>query len=313
MQNAPLPSPGAAEALADNPGFADLIRALAAAPDAPETRAAASVAPAVLDAIRRHRRGAFLRRLLGPASAAAAAAAVLAVLFLAQRPGPQTATSEPGRDAFPPALASSGPAPAPAGAREEIAPDLASDGLPALLAAQRPDGSWAPACGGETLAPAATGLAMLRLVSCDAPGRDAALARAASWLRSQQNADGSFGAAAAPNVAAYNLALPAAALLRLYETGAYSELFTPIDGAVSSIRARLARNGDRLTRGDVWLASALALADRLEWDDAHSGDLRRALRRIDASGDARLASVADAASLADKREALIALFRDARI
>ncbi|MBQ6103413.1 MAG: hypothetical protein IJL06_07050, partial [Kiritimatiellae bacterium] len=85
--------------------------------------------------------------------------------------------------------------------------------------------------------------------------------------------------------------------------------FTPIDGAVGAVRARLAAEprGRGVPQGDLWLASALALADALDWTDAHSGALRRALLRIDGSGDERLASVAAAPTLAAKREALLRL------
>ena len=78
---------------------------------------------------------------------------------------------------------------------------------------------------------------------------------------------------------------------------------------MGAVRARLAAEprGAGVPQGEVWLAAALALADSLEWSDAHSGDLRRALLRIDGSGDARLASVAAAPTLAAKREALLRL------
>ena len=278
---------GAAQALSDNPDFADLVRALAAAPDrAP----AVSVAPRVLAAIRWRRR---LRR-----AAAAAAAAVALVAAGAPRLGdgaPQAAGPQPEACDLQPATLA-------------VQPATLHRGEAALVAAaQRPDGSWAPSCGEEALAPAATGLAMLRLAATGDPAFEPALRRAAAWLRAHQNADGSFGAAA-PNVAAHNVGIPALALLRLYETGAYPELFTPIDGAVAAVRARLAQGtAPSVTRGDAWLASALAVADMLEWTDRFGGDLRRALLRIDASGDVRFAAVAAAPSLEAKRAALLDL------
>lgn len=129
------------------------------------------------------------------------------------------------------------------------------------------------------------------------PAAAAALARGAAWLRAHQNADGSFGAAPADTAAGrYNLALSAAALLRLYEAGGRSDLFTPIDGAVGAIRASLAASPAG-GAADVPLASALALADSLEWPDAAAGDLRRAMRRLGTEG----------ATFAAKRDALARL------
>ena len=303
----PMNTPGLQDALADNPGCADLLRALAAAPDRPPAR---SVAPAVLAAARRDLRLRAARRaLLASAAAAAVAAAFLLV------PGTSPAPAAPS----PAALAANGTpaAPSPRGLPPKAGGGVIQHSafgiqhsLSALAASQRPDGSWAPESGGEALAPAATGLAILRLVASGDPSFEPALQRAAAWLRANQNADGTFGAAApAGPSAAHNLAIPAVALLRLYESGSYPELFTPIDGAVGAVRARLAAEprGAGVPQGEVWLASALALADSLEWSDAHSGDLRRALLRIDGSGDARLASVAAAPTLAAKREALLRL------
>lgn len=304
----PVNTPGLQDALADNPDCADLLRALAAAPDrAP----ASSVAPAVLAAARRDLRLRAARRAL---LASAAAAAVVAAFLLL--PGTSPAPAAPS----PAALAADGTpaaAPSPRGLPPKAGGGVIQHSafsiqhsLSALAASQRPDGSWAPESGGEALAPAATGLAVLRLAASGDPSFEPALQRAAAWLRANQNADGTFGAAApAGPSAAHNLAIPAVALLRLYESGSYPELFTPIDGAVGAVRARLAAEprGAAVPQGEVWLAAALALADSLEWSDAHSGDLRRALLRIDGSGDARLASVAAAPTLAAKREALLRL------
>ena len=282
-----MKSPGLQDALADNPGCADLIAALAAAPDRAPAR---SVAPAVVAFARRDLRLRAVRRAF-LASAAAAAALVAAFLLL------------PGSD--------SAPADGLSQARFARQSPQGGGRLHELAATQRPDGSWAPEHGGEALAPAATGLAVLRLAASGDPSFEPALQRAAAWLRAQQNADGTFGAVAPSGAsAAHNLAIPAVALLRLYESGSYPELFTPIDGAVGAVRARLAaepRGAGGVPQGDVWLAAALALADSLEWSDAHSGDLRRALLRIDGSGDARLAPVAAATTLSAKREALLRL------
>ena len=278
-------SPGLQDALADNPGCADLLAALAAAPDRAPAR---SVAPAVIAFARRDLRLRAVRRL---AVAAAAAAALVAAFLLLPGSAPETPTIQ--HSAF--------------SIQHSTA---AADPLAELASLQRPDGSWAPERGGEALAPAATGLAVLRLAASGDPSFEPALQRAAAWLRAQQNADGTFGAIAPSGAsAAHNLAIPAVALLRLYESGSYPELFTPIDGAVGAVRARLSAEprGAGVPQGEVWLAAALALADSLEWSDAHSGDLRRALLRIDGSGDARLAPVAAAPTLSGKREALLRL------
>ena len=280
----PVNTPGLQDALADNPGCADLLRALAAAPDRAPAR---SVAPAVLAAARRDLRLRAARRAL----LASAAAAAVAAFVLLPASAPDASTIQHSAFSIQHSTAATNP-------------------LAKLASLQRPDGSWAPESGGEALAPAATGLAILRLVASGDPSFEPALQRAAAWLRANQNADGTFGAAApAGPSAAHNLAIPAVALLRLYESGSYPELFTPIDGAVGAVRARLAAEprGAGVPQGEVWLAAALALADSLAWSDAHSGDLRRALLRIDGSGDARLASVAAAPTLAAKREALLRL------
>lgn len=269
----PRLSPGAAEALADNPDFSDVVLALANAPDEPAAAASGPFAPRVLRAVARMRRLARVRAaVLWTAAAAAAAAVVVA--------------------AMPPAVT---PAAVP-GTGPEVA---------ALLAAQRPDGSWIPARGGEALAPAATGLAVLRLASSGDPAASGALERAAAWLRTAQNADGSFGGGVSAGLSAPNLALPAAALLRLYGSGDWPELFTPVDGAVSAVRARLASSAAEPREGDLWLAAVLSIADGLDWPDSASGDLRRALRRFAASGDPRFDSVSGAASFAGKNAALV--------
>ena len=262
------PSPGYSEALADNPDCAELLAALAAAP-ACET---ASVAPRVLAAIR------LRARLRRAGAGVAAIAAVAAIAFLAT-PRPSTPST----------------------------PSTLSTPSTSLAALQRADGSWAADRGGEAMAPAATALAMLELAagSKGDPAAAAALARGAAWLRAHQNADGSFGAAPAGTAAgAYNLALGATALLRLYEAGGHSDLFTPIDAAVAAVRARLAAAPADGGAADVPLASALALADALEWPDANTGDLRRAMRRL---GGAGFAPVAGEPTFEGKRAALASL------
>ena len=281
-------SRGAAEALADNPEFRDIVLALAGAPDEPCAAASAPLAPRVLRAVAARRR--FAARVRAFALAAAAAAAAVAVV---------------------PAISSAGGGQA-GGAGSGAAPALAgrsaaeSAAVAALIAAQGEDGSWTPARGGEGLAPAATGLAVLRLAASGDPAAAPALAKAAAWLRAEQNPDGSFGRGegVSPGLAAPNLALPAAALLRLYGTGGWPELFTPADGAVAAVRARLAAASDAPREGDVWLAAALSLADELDWPDSFSGDLRRTLRRFAVSGDPRFGALSRAGSVSGAHGAL---------
>ncbi|MBQ9727870.1 MAG: hypothetical protein IJV65_10270 [Kiritimatiellae bacterium] len=269
-------SPGASLALADNPGFADLVAALAAAP----SREFRPIEPGVRAALAaRAARAAFLRRA-GTALAAAAAVAV-AVLF--------APAGERGAGAvLPQGTCGSGVAgavlpqgPCGSGVAGAVLPQ-GPCGLADTIARQRLDGSWPSARGGEAGAPGATALAMLELAPAAKAGDSAAaeaLSRGAAWLRAHQNPDGSFGAAPADSAAgAWNLALCAAALLDLYGAGGREDLFTPVDGAVGAVRDRLARP----SAADLPLAAALALADSLEWPDA--GDLRRAMRRLDVPG-----------------------------
>ena len=246
------PSPGLAETLRDHPEFSDLAAALAAEPDEPAAAAAPPLAPRVLAILAaERRRRAFRRRAVAVLSGAAAAAAALVAIPGLRAPGEGAARRAPG------------------------------DAVAAIVAAQRPDGSWSAPGGGEALAPAATGLAVLRLAASGDPAAAPALERAAAWLRAAQNADGSFGRASTDGLAAPNLALPAAAILRLYGSGDWPELFTPADAAVAAVRARLAAAPADPRQGDVLLAAALSIADGLEWPDR--GDLRRTLRRFAAA------------------------------
>ncbi len=278
-------SPGAAEAAHDNPDVIGIVLALAAAPDAaPAELNTADELRAIL------RRRAIVRRTLGALAlpAAAAAAAIVAAAAL-----PETAGG--GRRAAPPAEVKTGATTmvaattTAAAATMTAAATMANTGAGAaraqnetLLARQRPDGSWRPDRGGAALAPAATGLAVLRLLESGEatnPKIADALDRAAQWLRSNQNADGSFGAAASADSGRptdiWNLALATAAVLRLYEGGNHPELFTPADGAISAVRRSLMRRetetrplagrGAEERDPSPWLAAALAKAGALEW------------------------------------------------
>ena len=278
-------TPGAAEALADNPEAVGLIQSLADAP----ARDFPSIAPAVAKALHRRNRLARLRRrALGALTASAAAAAAL---LLALRPG---APLEAGTAPAEAALAAAAPAAA-------SAPESRSADVEALLAGQRPDGSWIPATGGSAMAPAATGLAVCRLLDAGLAPDAEPLRAAAAWLRANQRDDGGFPMDNRP----YNLALPAIALLRLYDSGAYPELFTPVDGAIASVRRRLSLPTQTPAPDEASLASALVLADRQGWSDDYSGDLRLSLRRMTASHHPRYAAVADAQTYAEKRSAVL--------
>jgi len=252
-------SPGAARALLDNPGSDDVVAALEAL-----ARRRVADEDAVAERLEERIRAALsararLRRVLRAAlaaSAAGVAAAVAVVVF----------SASPSR------------------------PDASEDGvLPveaaALLARQRPDGSWLPERGGAALAPAATGAAVLRLLAfaeaAASPAASAALDRAAAWLRAAPLAEFSSSGSAS---GAWNLALGTSALLALYGRGANPELFNAADSAVAAVRERLADPGvpgAPSANATAWLASALARADALEWPDSASGGvLRRVMPRL---------------------------------
>ena len=76
--------------------------------------------------------------------------------------------------------------------------------------------------------------------------------------------------------------------MRLYQAGGREDLFTPIDGAVAALRFHLDRSVSPVT--DRQLASALALADTLEWSDENTGALHRAMRRLGDANDPFAAS-----------------------
>ena len=65
--------------------------------------------------------------------------------------------------------------------------------------------------------------------------------------------------------ALHNHAIATGALLRLYETGRFPELFTVVDGAVNYIRVAQEASGGwgDAAGADVWLVDALARAEAL--------------------------------------------------
>lgn len=294
----------------DFPEHADLLRALAAVPPRaypsvePEVRTAAellqslpdrefpsveadvrtaaallsapgrkfpSVADRVLADIRQDRRTAVrlrLSRLYRPALAAAAAAAAAVFLFRPEAEAPV--------------------APAATAPRTEIAE------ASFVTARTTPEEA-------ESWQPASLGLRVLQALDAGEDPRSDMLRTAASWFRAHQAPDGTF----AGESQAHNLAIPALAMLRLYETGEFPELFTPIDGAIGAVRSRLG-SGEASASGEALLASVLARADDDGWPDVLSGDLRRTLRRLVAAGDPRLSAVVSAGTYDEKKSALLA-------
>lgn len=259
---------GAAQALADNPDAANVIFALAHAPEQPPRT---SISLQVMEAIRQKssaRRSLRTRRLFRTVSIAAAIAATLLVI---------------------------------------VRPPLVTDACPTaspiaqILSTQTADGSFSPETGNIAMTPAATGLAILRLLDDGLSPQAPELRAAAHWLRTRQFPDGSFSRDARP----YNLALPALALLRLYESGAYPELFTPIDGAISSVRRRLAEPRQTASADEACLAAALVLAERNGWSDDFNGEMRRSILRMSASQNPLYAAIQNEKTFAGKREAVL--------
>lgn len=306
----------------DFPEYADLLRALASAPERtfpsvesevrtaaellsalpdrsfpsvePEVRAAAALLsvpsrefPSVADrvladirsgdpalptsgrrSVRRHALRRWVARAYRPALAAAAAVAVAAFLL---RPGVEA------------------PVPSPVESSDRVSGNV-------TVAMAQTDPAEA-----ESWQPASLGLRVLQALDAGADPRSEMLRTAASWFRTHQAPDGTF----AGETQAPNLALPALAMLRLYETGEFPELFTPIDGAIGAVRSRLG-TGETTASGEALLASVLARADDDGWPDVLAGDLRRSLRRLVAAGDPRLSAVASAGSFDEKKTALLA-------
>jgi hypothetical protein len=247
------------------------------------------VSASVVSAILRRRRA---RRFGFVAAAAAAAVAAMVVVpslrheFLPEHPvvvaQAESPAPEPGPDAW-------------------------------LLKAQEADGTWDPARwgGSREYLPAVTGFAMMALVrDGDGDGAaDGAAARAAQALRAMQGRDGRLGGGRT----LHNHAIAAGALLRLYETGRFPELFSVVDGAVNYIRdSQDADGGWGETAGGaaagVWLVDALGRADALGWRDK-GGHLRRGLRALERAAGSPAAAVAAAPTLAAKREAVADLCR----
>ena len=173
-----------------------------------------------------------------------------------------------------------------------------------LVSAQERDGSWDPARwgGSREYLPAVTGFAMMSLARHEQAAFDSAVAKAAQSLRGLQTVDGRFGETGDRMM--FNQGIATVAMLKLYETGRFPELFTVIDGAVNYIR-RSQNSSGGWGRGEnnsagIWLVDALGRASRLGWEDK-GGNLRRGLRWLENSPESFSQEIAQASSLDDKR------------
>ena len=121
-------------------------------------------------------------------------------------------------------------------------------------------------------------------------------------LLSNQHADGFLGDVLAGGESNYNHTMATLTLVKLYESGAYPEIFTPLDAALGYIRSNQTELG---SWGDIYAGSSdmgilnvavLGLAQDLGWSDM-SGHLRRGLRCLESSTDAGLS---EASTIAEK-------------
>lgn len=121
-------------------------------------------------------------------------------------------------------------------------------------------------------------------------------------LVSNQKTNGFLGDVFAGGESDYNHAMATLTLVKLYETGNYPELFTPLDAALGYIRSNQTERG---SWGDVYGGSSqigilnvvvLGVAKDLGWSDM-SGHLRRGLRCLESSTDAGLS---EAKTIAEK-------------
>ncbi len=174
-----------------------------------------------------------------------------------------------------------------------------------LISAQEADGTWNPAHwgGSAEYIPAVTGFAMMSLVSDEGDACDAVVSKAAQAFRAMQAADGRVGAATERSI--FNHGIATVALLKLYETGRFPELFTVVDGAVNHIRETQNSTGGwgggEGVSADIWMVDALARASVLGWQDK-AGHLRRGIRRLETAAAPFSSKIAAAESLSQKRE-----------
>ena len=254
-------------------GYEDVVSALRSIPE----REFRDISGEVMKAIARRR----LLMRCAFASLASAAAAILVVLMV--------------------------PSVSPKSGLERVAAINGTVVLPSdwLVSAQEADGTWNPAHWGGSVEyiPAVTGFAMMSLVSHEGAASDVAVSKAAQAFRAMQTAGGRVGAATERSI--FNHGIATVALLKLYETGRFPELFTVVDGAVNHIRETQKSSGgwgggDGVS-ADIWMVDALARASVLGWQDK-GGHLRRGIRRLETVAAPFSGEIAAAKSLSQKRE-----------
>ena len=271
-------------------GNEDIVRMLRQAPE----REWPDIAPRVMAEIER-RRAMSRRRAKIMAFIASAAAAAAAIAIVAMTPD----AAEPPRETTPPQIAES----------NKSARDSAADWL---LAAQEKDGTWNPASwgGSKSYGTAVTGFVIMSLAQRDSATLDDSIARAAASLRAAQEAGGNLGGQG--DAMMFNHAVATVALLRLYSTGRFPELFTPIDGAVNYIRSTQAPSGTWAKgkpESHLWLVEALSIASDLGWQDT-DGQLRRGIMRLESATGTAAKTLAGASSLDEKKAAVERLCSD---
>ncbi|NLB69279.1 MAG: terpene cyclase/mutase family protein [Lentisphaerae bacterium] len=152
----------------------------------------------------------------------------------------------------------------------EVAESRMQSTLEFLIASQEIDGMWSPERwgGSAQYATAVTGIAMMSLASLDDANLDNSAALAAAALRASQTTGGNF-ASVSSEASLLNHAVATVAMLQIYSTGRFPELFTVLDGAVNYIRSRQNAAGgwSEGYGASLWLAHALSLASDAGWQD----------------------------------------------
>lgn len=127
--------------------------------------------------------------------------------------------------------------------------------------------------------------------------KDEEIEVALKYLTQLQQNNGCFGESQRADIATLNHAMVTYALLELYKTGDYQQLFTPLDGALEYIRSTQGENGSwESSRGKAELANMLYVnilgsAEQLGWSDRY-GSFRKGLRMLERSEDfSKIASV----------------------
>jgi hypothetical protein len=145
----------------------------------------------------------------------------------------------------------------------------------------------------------------MSLVSDESREHDAVVAAAAQAFRATQAADGRLGGPAGQS--SFNHGIATVALLKLYESGRFPELFTVVDGAVNYIRTTQKSTGGwgggEGVSADIWMVDALARANVLGWQDK-GGHLRRGIRRLETAPAPFSKEIASADSLREKCRAV---------